>query len=125
MFKEMLLVGCGGFAGSALRYCLSTVVSIWSAPSSTFPWGTLSVNTTGSLLIGMLMGSVSSGSWLLFGATGFCGGFTTFSAFSLESLRLMKNGAYLTATAYIAASILACLACVWLGVIIGSKIIKQ
>ena len=85
--KQVLLVFVGGGVGSALRYVVGTFLK---TVSSGFPWGTFSVNVIGSLLIGIFMGivlknsSFSENQTLLL-ITGFCGGFTTFSAFAYEN----------------------------------------
>ena len=88
--RNILLVALGGALGSVCRYLLSKL------SLGTFPWGTLTVNILGSLLIGlltglMLRGSVSPEMKLLL-VTGFCGGFTTFSTFANESFGMMKAG---------------------------------
>ena len=97
--KALLLVGAGGFAGSALRYLISRLMLPW-AVSSGFPFSTLTVNVAGSLLIGALMGLGLSGGWALLCIVGFCGGFTTFSTFSLETVTLLRAGSYLPAALY-------------------------
>lgn len=92
--KNVLLIFLGGGLGSVLRYLISFYTQNLS--SSIFPWGTLIVNVTGSFLIGflssILLNSNSSMKFLLI--VGFCGGFTTFSAFSLENIVLWENGSY-------------------------------
>jgi CrcB protein len=95
MIKDLLLVGCGGFAGSAGRY----LVGVWvlrRAPESVLPWGTIAVNLLGCLLLGFLGGWAAHGGpfganarLLLF--TGVLGGFTTFSTFEYESLALARD----------------------------------
>lgn len=108
MFKTMLIVGSGSFAGGALRYFLSTVIK--EAGNGSFPWGTLAVNGVGCFLIGLLYGlfarfsSADSTACLLL-TTGFCGGFTTFSTFANESLKLLQDGNYWAFAAYVAASV--------------------
>ncbi|MDR2894295.1 MAG: fluoride efflux transporter CrcB [Alistipes sp.] len=127
--KEMLAVGLGGFVGSALRYA----VGRWLNPGgrfdlghllgSGFPWGTLMVNVVGCLLMGLLMGLAGRGN--LAGAispelrllltAGFCGGFTTFSAFMGENLSMVRAGEFVPLAIYIAASLLLGFAAVALG----------
>ena len=91
--KQILLVFVGGGVGSALRY---GVGKIFKTVGTGFPWGTFSVNIVGSLLIGLFMGialknsSLSENQTLLL-ITGFCGGFTTFSAFAYENQVFLKN----------------------------------
>ncbi len=114
---NLLLVGCGGFAGSVLRYLVSTRVQ--QAIGAGFPWGTLAVNVIGCILIGFVGGLLaarafhpSAGLLLI---TGTLGGFTTFSAFGLETFTLINAGRPLTALAYVMVSVLAGVAAVWLG----------
>ncbi len=107
--KALLLVGLGGGLGSILRYLTSVFVSR-QFPSA-FPWGTFAVNFIGCLLAGIFIGmlerqQVINTDLKLLLITGFCGGYTTFSAFSAENLNLIQNGNTLTALLYITASIL-------------------
>lgn len=88
--------------------------------SAKFPWGTFTVNLLGCLVIGLLSGLAEKFDWLspslrLFLLTGLLGGFTTFSAFGLETVFLLRRGEVLLAAAYAAASVLLCIAAVWLG----------
>jgi CrcB protein len=84
------LVGIGGFLGTVSRYKLSTFVS---GRFPTFiPYGTLTVNLLGCLLLGWIMRHHAQDDWKLFAGTGFMGAFTTFSTFKLESMNLLKNG---------------------------------
>ena len=118
MMRTLLLIGLGGGIGSILRYLTSVVIQKYYA--TVFPLATLVVNILGCLLIGIIMGLLeknqvndSAMKWLL--ATGFCGGFTTFSAFGYENIRLIQNGSILLALVYISASIILGLGSVWLG----------
>ena len=95
MDKTFLLVGIGGFAGSVLRYWLALFIG--RQVNSQFPIGTLTVNIIGCLLIGMIAGFSERDTFLspetrILLTTGFCGGFTTFSAFSYESVTLLREG---------------------------------
>ncbi|MCB1104788.1 MAG: fluoride efflux transporter CrcB [Opitutaceae bacterium] len=114
-----LLIALGGAAGSVSRYWLSTAIDTRTA--SAFPWGTLAVNVIGSVLIGFLANLtigdrfIGSPQLRFFLMTGFCGGYTTFSSFSLQTLTLMKDGEWPMAAAYIIGSVLICLVGVWLG----------
>ena len=118
--KALLLVGAGGFAGSALRYLISRLMLPW-AVSSGFPFSTLTVNVAGSLLIGALMGLGLSGGWALLCIVGFCGGFTTFSTFSLETVTLLRAGSYLPAALYMWSSMVLSIAAVCGGYYLGTK----
>ena len=96
MIKSLMLVGLGGFVGSIARYGVHLFMQQrW--PSS-FPWGTFSANILGCFLIGLLAGWALKGnldeSFRLLLVVGFCGGFTTFSTFSADSLALLQSGAY-------------------------------
>jgi fluoride exporter len=105
MFKSFLLVGLGGGLGSMLRYTASLLVN-----SRAFPYATLTVNIIGSFIIGIVFAwsiknEGSSDAWKMFLATGICGGFTTFSAFSIENLGLLQDGKYGMAAVYMALSV--------------------
>lgn len=117
MIKAILLVGSGGFLGSVLRYLLSKYIeSTWL---SSFPFGTFGVNIIGCLIIGLIYGlsikNIASGEIRLLLATGFCGGFTTFSSFSYEFLTLLQDGQLWYAFLYSFCSLLAGLLAVWIG----------
>jgi CrcB protein len=103
MMKSLLLVCAGGAIGSVLRYL--TIIIFRNQP---FPYGTLVVNIVGSFIIGVVAALVIkntvSNEVRLFVATGICGGFTTFSAFSIESLQLLNENRYGAVFLYIAAS---------------------
>ncbi|KAA3625307.1 MAG: fluoride efflux transporter CrcB, partial [Flavobacterium sp.] len=116
--KHLLLVFLGGGLGSALRYGIGKwTVGSW-AP---FPLGTFTVNVVGSLLIGLIMGlalrnSTISQNTVLLLVTGFCGGFTTYSAFAYENYSLLKNGDLLTFSLYTLGSLVLGFAAVFLGI---------
>jgi CrcB protein len=121
MLRAFLLVGLGGFAGSIARFAVNVVVSKDGAPD--FPLPTLLVNLAGCFLIGLLYGFGQRSSWMqqdgwMVLATGFCGGFTTFSTFALEQNALVNGGRYLTAVLYAGLSLvlglLLCRAGIWL-----------
>ncbi len=108
MIRSVLLVGIGGALGSMLRYLVQIFVSR-QIPVH-FPWGTLLVNLTGCFLIGLfyslsLKHIAFNPEWRLFLITGICGGYTTFSAFSLETMLLMKEGSVFPALVYILTSV--------------------
>lgn len=123
MLKNVLIVGLGGGAGSMLRYAVQKLFNVQSAV--VFPSGTLLVNITGCFLIGILWGFASrSLTWgeelkLLF-MTGFCGGFTTFSAFTLEGIGLLKENKTTLFIIYLTASVIGGL----LATILGIRIAK-
>ena len=116
MIKQILLVFLGGGFGSVLRFLISKNLNQVSA----IPFGTLLVNFSGSLIIGIVLGmglkqEVLSANATLLLATGFCGGFTTFSAFSFENQALLKAGDYLNFGIYSAGSIFLGIAAVLIG----------
>ena len=110
-----LLEGAGGALGAMLRYGLS-LVTVRSA----FPFMTFLTNVTGAVLIGFLVGMASqakqpSQGLLLFLKTGFCGGYTTFSTFSLETVTLLEGKQFAAGCLYAGASLAFCLLGVWAG----------
>jgi CrcB protein len=114
---NVLIVGCGGFVGAVLRFIISTRVS--QSLGGGFPWGTFFVNLTGCLLIGFLSGlfmvrSFHPSAGLLM-ITGVLGGFTTFSAFGLETLTLINADRPFAALLYVASSVVVGVFAVWLG----------
>ncbi|MGN0668890.1 MAG: fluoride efflux transporter CrcB [Angelakisella sp.] len=112
--SRFLWVALGGALGAVLRYAVSLI-----PVRGGFPVLTLLTNLLGALLIGFIAGAVEisapSPGLILFAKTGLCGGFTTFSTFSLESYTLIKAGQKGTAVLYIALSVGLCLLGIWLG----------
>lgn len=113
-------VAVGGALGSVFRFMLSGLVGRLAGEA--LPWGTLAVNVIGSFVIGWFAAATTSSGRLsatpelrTFVMVGLCGGFTTFSSFSLQTLALFDDGAPVRATANIVASVALCLASVWLG----------
>ncbi len=106
MWRNILWVGAGSFIGGALRYAVSMLVKY----SGGFPWATFIVNLLGCLVIGLLWGISSrcsnvSQQLALFLSVGFCGGFTTFSTFSKESMQLIQSGNWMYLAFYMAGSV--------------------
>ncbi len=113
MMERYFLVGLGSALGGMARYWLTMAGNVWWG---SFPWGTLVINILGSAVIGAVMGMTSLPPNLrLFLMTGICGGFTTFSAFSLQTLEMLERGSWPQAAAYGAASVGLCVAGCWLG----------
>jgi CrcB protein len=115
-----LLVAIGGALGSTLRFWLSGLVANWVG--QTFPWGTLIINVTGSFAIGLFGGLTAPdgrifvpGEWRQFFMVGICGGYTTFSSFSLQTMTLAQDGEMVAAGLNIGFSVALCLLGVWLG----------
>ena len=115
-----VLIGLGGAIGSVARFWLSGLVA--NQFGSTFPWGTLVINVTGSFVIGFFFTLTEPGGRLFasgntrqFVMTGICGGYTTFSSFSLQTLSLAREGEWFRAGANTVGSVVACLVAVWLG----------
>jgi len=121
-----LWIAVGGALGSAARYWFSGVVARHFG--ETFPWGTLLVNVSGSLIIGFFATLTGpDGRWLVpgwfrqqFFMLGLCGGYTTFSSFSLQTLNLALDGEWLYAAGNVILSVIACLVAVWLGHLLAS-----
>ncbi len=106
--KPLLIIGIGGALGSICRYLVQVYVGKYTTLS--FPFGTLVVNLTGCFLIGILFGLSNKYAWMtldwrLFLITGICGGYTTFSSFSLESMMLFRQGNYTYFFLYILGSV--------------------
>lgn len=111
---SFIYVGIGGALGAMSRYSLSLLV-----PSDKFPYATLAANVLGCLFIGILASwgvrtNLSSNTMMLL-KTGFCGGFTTFSTFSLETMKFFQTGDLVLGSVYVITSIVACLFGVWIG----------
>ncbi len=127
-WNTAILYGCvaaGGMLGSVARYLISLLIPSLAA----FPLATLFVNVTGSFVIGFYS-TLSGPDGRLFASTrqrqfvmtGFCGGYTTFSAFSLETFKLLHGGMARVAVSYIAASVVTWLVAVWLGHMLASRL---
>lgn len=114
MLIQFIMVGLGGALGSMMRYLISLIPF-----NNTFPFLTLIINLLGALLIGFIVGLSDnlfiSKKFLLFLKTGVCGGFTTFSTFSLEAVQLFQRGEPFLGTLYATLSVILCL----LGIVLG------
>ena len=111
-----LAVAAGGAAGTLARYAVGVA---WTRPG-VFPWWTLGINVAGSFVLGLVSGAAAArggvpSATVVALSIGLCGGFTTFSAFSLETLALIQRGAWLRAGAYVTASVALAIAAAALG----------
>jgi fluoride exporter len=120
MLQSSIVIALGGAIGSVLRFWLAEIMQALAGPA--FPWGTLIANVSGSFVIGLAayladaQGNAFGGPLLRqFLMIGICGGFTTFSAFSLQTLALAQNGQWGWLAFNILGSVVLCLAGVWLG----------
>lgn len=120
MGMTYFLVAMGGAIGTTLRFWLGGLIANWVG--QTFPWGTLVINVTGSFVIGLFATLTAPdgrvlipGEWRQFVMIGICGGYTTFSSFSLQTLMLAQDGELLGAGLNIGLSLGLCLLGVWLG----------
>ena len=120
-----LWVALGGALGSVARFWLSLVIA--ARYGETFPWNTLVINVTGSFVIGILGALAQSGidgaqraTVVAFVMYGICGGYTTFSSFSLQTLNLLQKGEWLYAAGNILGSVIFCMIAVWLGWLLGA-----
>ena len=118
LIKNFLLAGFGGFLGTLLRYTVTLLIKPGSFPAATFL-----INITGSFLLGLVIGytlksSPGENNIRLFLATGFCGGFTTFSTFSYENVNLLKAGNYSYFFLYVVGSLVIGIFATWLGMLL-------
>ena len=118
-------VAAGGVLGSLARYLAALIIPVVSG----FPWPTLFVNIAGSFIIGFYATLSGPDGRLFVSArqrqfvmTGFCGGFTTFSSFSLETVRMLRTGEARTALLYIGISVVTWLVAVWLGHMLAARL---
>lgn len=127
--RDNAAVALGAAAGSVARYLCSLAAISWLGPD--YAWGTLAVNVAGSFLIGLYAALSAPGTALatsptlrLFIMTGFSGGFTTFSVFSLETLLLVERGHVSLAAFHVAASLALWLAALWVGFRLGNALAR-
>ena len=124
VMKSFILVFIGGGLGSGLRYLISNFMSQYS---KVLPYGTFTVNIIGCLLMGIILGyaqkeNALNSSQILLLVTGFCGGFTTFSAFANENLELIKNGEIFNFSVYTIGSFLIGVLAVFIGLYLTKNI---
>jgi CrcB protein len=119
-----IAVAVGGALGSVARFWLAGVMALMTGPR--FPWGTLLINVLGSFIIGLVAGFTLTPVRVamhpdirIFLMTGVCGGFTTFSAFSLQTLELLQNGEIVPALGYAIGSVLLCVVATYCGWLLG------
>lgn len=122
---QVLAIAVGGAAGSVLRYWLST--SVYAVAGRAFPYGTLAVNVLGCFAMGLLFvvfmeRLADSAVWRAGVLIGLLGGFTTFSAFSIETFNLVEQGESLKALANALLSVVLCIGATWLGVVLGRQL---
>lgn len=118
-FVRVILIGCGGFIGAVLRYGLGGLVQSRSG-LSTFPYGTLTVNLVGCLLMGTFAGLVDarqlfSPEFRMFALIGLLGGFTTYSTFGYEAFAMLRDGESARAALYVGLHVALGLMLVWAG----------
>lgn len=123
--RTLLAAGAGSALGAVARYATSHWMLAAFGPG--FPWGTLSVNVLGSFLIGLFAARLAGDAGRnqatrQFLLAGFCGGFTTFSIFSLEMLLFAMAGDWAHAGTYLALSLILWLAAVWIGIVVGERL---
>ena len=116
--KHLLLLALGGSAGTVARYAVSEWFKLRNWVEH-FPWHTFTINVSGSFVLGLVAMTCqfyNRPGWLLLLGTGFCGGFTTFSTFSIEALALMEKGRPTAAAGYALGSVVAGILGAWVGV---------
>ncbi len=120
MIRNLLLVALGGALGSLIRYLLTYFTTLIGASNE---WTILLINIIGSFLIGILI-VLASGELYLFAAVGFCGGFTTFSTFSLQALQLFQSGQRFAAMLYVSGSVILSILFVFVGMYFAENVLK-
>lgn len=125
MMKNLVLIAAGGGLGACLRYLTGMAALRWFGPN--FPWGTLAVNIIGSFLMGIIAELIirrfgADADLRLFLMTGLLGGYTTFSAFSLDAVLLMERGALTVAMGYILLNVIGAILALVLGLALARQI---
>ncbi|QSA95506.1 fluoride efflux transporter CrcB [Methylococcus sp. EFPC2] len=123
--NQLLAIAAGGSAGALARYWVANGVYAWLGRD--FPYGTLLVNVSGCLLMGLLSELATqrfalSGEFRAAVLIGFLGAYTTFSTFALETLNLFEQGSFFKVLLNVTLSVLLCLAAVWLGAVVGRRL---
>jgi len=122
---KILLVGTGGFVGANVRYWLGGLIQ--SRLGVTFPWQTMIINVSGSLVIGFFLGLLAglnwSQNWRLFVAIGILGGYTTYSSFAYEAVGLLSEREYVRALFYIEGTALFTVLGAWIGLVLSRLVL--
>jgi CrcB protein len=125
--ESYIWIAIGGALGTTGRYWLSGVVA--RTIGETFPWGTLIINVSGSFIIGFFAALTGPDGRIFVGSTtrqfvmvGLCGGFTTYSSFSLQTLNLMNDGEWVRAGTNVGSTVALCLIAVWVGYMLASTV---
>ncbi|TAK21379.1 MAG: fluoride efflux transporter CrcB [Chloroflexota bacterium] len=128
MGSTILLISLGAIAGANARYFVG--IAAISALGSAFPFGTVVVNVVGSFIVGIVLTAIAgspphASEWRALVAVGFCGSFTTFSAFSFETLSMARQGQWFASLSYVAISLTACLGATLIGATIGRTVMQS
>jgi CrcB protein len=123
--QQLLAIAIGGAAGSVLRFLISS--NIYRVVGRDFPYGTLTVNLLGSLMMGVIFVLVTerlllAAEWRSILMIGFLGAFTTFSTFSMETVSLIENGEMLKAALNAILSVVLCIGATWIGLGLGRQL---
>lgn len=118
MIRNLIFVGLGGACGAIMRYGITLLFTMlqWSTTIGTFL-----TNIVGSFCIGLVTSCCQQHSWMLFLSVGMCGGFTTYSTFSMQSVTMLQQGRYGTAACYILGTATLCVAFAAAGYLLGQK----
>jgi CrcB protein len=124
---RFVLICCGGAVGTGARYLLGGLAVRWFGPE--LPYGTLIINVLGSFLIGVVQQLALTTGWIpetlrLVLAVGVLGGFTTYSSFSYETVRLIETGSWMTATSYVVLTTALCLGGCLAGLAVGGLLVE-